>query len=168
MYFDLWPYLLWPLDFQIQKRIVSAETIWGNTVIDFFSNFVALSPRVDLHLIFEKSTPCVARKIQVWNRPKIKFVQLDFSNLIFQCRSIGGPENLDFKRLNVIDQSAAMFTRCLPHSIAHDAAIWGWHFPKYGLSRNPSIWQVERTYLSILLLSTQQDQCPHARIIYLI
>ena len=33
MYCDLWPYVLWPLDFQIQKRIVSAETIWGNTVI---------------------------------------------------------------------------------------------------------------------------------------
>ena len=32
MYFDLWPYVLWPLDFQIQKRIVSSETMWGNTV----------------------------------------------------------------------------------------------------------------------------------------
>ena len=32
MYCDLWPYVLWPLDFQIQKRIVSAETIWENTV----------------------------------------------------------------------------------------------------------------------------------------
>ena len=32
MYCDLWPYVLWPLDFQIQKRIVSAEYIWGNTV----------------------------------------------------------------------------------------------------------------------------------------
>ena len=37
MYCDLWPYVLWPLHFQIQKRIVSAETIWGNTV--FKSNF---------------------------------------------------------------------------------------------------------------------------------
>ena len=39
MYCDLWPYVLWPLDFQIQKRIVSvvsAETIWGNTVSKFF------------------------------------------------------------------------------------------------------------------------------------
>ena len=35
MYCDLWPYVLWPLDFQIQKRIVSAETIWGNTVYIF-------------------------------------------------------------------------------------------------------------------------------------
>ena len=26
-------YVLWPLDFQVQKRIVSAETIWGNTVV---------------------------------------------------------------------------------------------------------------------------------------
>ena len=25
-------YVLWPLDLQAQKRIVSAETIWGNTV----------------------------------------------------------------------------------------------------------------------------------------
>ena len=33
MYCDLWPYLLWPLDFQIQKRIISSETIWGYTVI---------------------------------------------------------------------------------------------------------------------------------------
>ena len=33
MYCDIWPYVLWPLDFQIQKRIVSAETIWGNMVI---------------------------------------------------------------------------------------------------------------------------------------
>ena len=32
MYCDLWPYVLWPLDYQIQKRIVFAETIWGNTV----------------------------------------------------------------------------------------------------------------------------------------
>ena len=32
MYCDLWHYVLWPLDFQIQKRIVSTETIWGNTV----------------------------------------------------------------------------------------------------------------------------------------
>ena len=32
MYCDLWPYVLWPLDLQMQKRIVSAETIWGNTV----------------------------------------------------------------------------------------------------------------------------------------
>ena len=30
MYCDLWPYVLFSLDFQIQKRIVSAETIWGN------------------------------------------------------------------------------------------------------------------------------------------
>ena len=29
---DLWPYVLWPLDFQSQKRIFSAETIWGNRV----------------------------------------------------------------------------------------------------------------------------------------
>ena len=36
MYYDLWPYVLWPLDFQIQKRIVSAETTWGNTVIREF------------------------------------------------------------------------------------------------------------------------------------
>jgi hypothetical protein len=27
MYCDFWPYELWPLDFQVQKRIVSAETI---------------------------------------------------------------------------------------------------------------------------------------------
>ena len=32
MYCELWPYVLWPLDFQIQKRIVSAETLWGNMV----------------------------------------------------------------------------------------------------------------------------------------
>ena len=32
MYCDLWPYVLWPLDFGIQIGIVSAETIWGNTV----------------------------------------------------------------------------------------------------------------------------------------
>ena len=32
MYCDLCPYVLWPLEFQIQKRIVSAETIWGKTV----------------------------------------------------------------------------------------------------------------------------------------
>ena len=32
MYYDLWPYVLWPLDFQIQKLIFSAKTIWGNTV----------------------------------------------------------------------------------------------------------------------------------------
>ena len=36
MYCDLWPYVLWPLEFQIQKRIVSAETIWGNTVYLFW------------------------------------------------------------------------------------------------------------------------------------
>ena len=34
MYCDPWPYVLWPLDFQIQKIIVSAETIWGNTVFE--------------------------------------------------------------------------------------------------------------------------------------
>ena len=33
MYCDLWPYVLCPLDFQVQKRIVSAETIWENTVV---------------------------------------------------------------------------------------------------------------------------------------
>ena len=37
MYCDLWPYLLWPLDFQIQKRIVSAETTWENMVSDWNS-----------------------------------------------------------------------------------------------------------------------------------
>ena len=42
MYCDLWPYVLWPLDFQIQKRIVSAETIWGNTVCT--NSFVAWIP----------------------------------------------------------------------------------------------------------------------------
>ena len=31
MYCDLSPYVRWPLDFQIQKRIVSVETIWRNT-----------------------------------------------------------------------------------------------------------------------------------------
>ena len=31
MFCDLWFYVLRPLDFQIQKRIVSAETIRGNT-----------------------------------------------------------------------------------------------------------------------------------------
>ena len=39
MYCDLWPYVLWPLDFQIQKRIVSAETIWENTVYILYSYF---------------------------------------------------------------------------------------------------------------------------------
>ena len=41
MYCDIWPYVLWPLDFQIQKRIVAAETIWGNTVYGSlaFGNF---------------------------------------------------------------------------------------------------------------------------------
>ena len=32
MYCDLWPYVPWPLDFHFQKRILSAETIRGNTV----------------------------------------------------------------------------------------------------------------------------------------
>ena len=31
-------YVLWPLHFQIQKRIVSAETIWGNTVCTILWN----------------------------------------------------------------------------------------------------------------------------------
>ena len=31
MYYDLWPYVQRPLDFEIQKRIVSAETIRENT-----------------------------------------------------------------------------------------------------------------------------------------
>ena len=33
-------YELWPFDFQIQKRIISAETIWGNMVTynhDFYA-----------------------------------------------------------------------------------------------------------------------------------
>ena len=61
---------------------------------------------IDLYLIFENwvckikldeldfwsisnliFTACVACKIQVRNRPKIKFVQLDFSNLNFQKSS---------------------------------------------------------------------------------
>ena len=33
MYCDLWPYVLWPLDFQIQKRIISVETMWVNSVL---------------------------------------------------------------------------------------------------------------------------------------
>ena len=38
MYCDLWPYVLWPLDFRIQERIVSAETIWRNTVCKYKQN----------------------------------------------------------------------------------------------------------------------------------
>ena len=34
-------FVLWPLEFQIQERIVSAETIWGNTV--FFKNWRHIS-----------------------------------------------------------------------------------------------------------------------------
>ena len=30
-----WPYIMWPLDFQSQKRIVSAENIWGNMLNSF-------------------------------------------------------------------------------------------------------------------------------------
>ena len=37
MYCDLWPYVLCPLDFQIQKRIDSAETTWENMVSDWNS-----------------------------------------------------------------------------------------------------------------------------------
>ena len=43
MHCDLWPYVLWPLDFRIQKRIVSAETIWDNTV--FFAKILVLSSK---------------------------------------------------------------------------------------------------------------------------
>ena len=32
MYYELWPYILCPLDFQFQKRILSAKTIPRNTV----------------------------------------------------------------------------------------------------------------------------------------
>ena len=35
MYCNIWPYVLWQLDFQIQKRIFSMETIWRNTVSIF-------------------------------------------------------------------------------------------------------------------------------------
>ena len=42
MYCELWPYVFgfgFGLDFQIQKKIVSLETIWGNTVHNFCTNF---------------------------------------------------------------------------------------------------------------------------------
>ena len=75
------------------------------TILDIDLNHEPHSPPIDLHLIFEKSslknqvgqtflsisnlifTACVACKIQVQNRQKIKFVQLDFLNLIFQKSS---------------------------------------------------------------------------------
>ena len=68
-------------------------------------------PLIDLHLIFKKSslknqvwkikldeldflsilnsifTACVACKIQAWNKQKIQFIQLNFSNWIFQKSS---------------------------------------------------------------------------------
>ena len=59
-------------------------------------------PPIYLHLIFEILQfeisslikwiflPDVARKIQVWNRLKIKFIQVDFSNSILQKSSAGG------------------------------------------------------------------------------
>ena len=42
-----------------------------------------------LNLIFTTSVAC---KIQVWKRPKIKFVQFNFSKI--KCRSIGGKANI--------------------------------------------------------------------------
>ena len=66
IYCDLWPYVLWPFDFQIQKRIVSVETIWGNTVFGIFDKrprwgrillgLILLGPRQHLWLqvYFEK------------------------------------------------------------------------------------------------------------------
>ena len=51
MYCDLWPYVLCPLDLQIQKRIVSAETIGGNTVVPFEFGRVTISRAVGNQLV---------------------------------------------------------------------------------------------------------------------
>ena len=46
MYCHLWPYVLSPLDFQIQKGIVSAETLRGNTVCRGLVTFVKSFPPI--------------------------------------------------------------------------------------------------------------------------
>ena len=55
MYCDLWPYVLWPLDFKIQKRIVSAETIRGNTVHMYISIHFLAASRLCKYIFFKKS-----------------------------------------------------------------------------------------------------------------
>ena len=49
MYCDLWPYVLWPLDFQIQKRIISVENIWGNMVCVYTHQLIVV-----IHIIYVK------------------------------------------------------------------------------------------------------------------
>ena len=76
MYCDLWPYVLWPLDFQVQKRIVSAEIIWGNTVIlNIRNQLLKLSqlgnPRKSVE-IFEKIQK--NREISTKNECNTKFL----------------------------------------------------------------------------------------------
>ena len=39
MYCNLWPYVLWPMDYRILKRIVSMEIIRRNMVTNLTSNF---------------------------------------------------------------------------------------------------------------------------------
>ena len=46
MYFDRWPYVLSPLDFQIQKGKVSAETLQGNMVCRGLVTFVKSFPPI--------------------------------------------------------------------------------------------------------------------------
>ena len=68
MFCDLWPYILWPLDFIIQKRIVSDETIWGNTVSKLFSLYILRKyPSIEIPLLRKGWH---LKKINLWSIQK--------------------------------------------------------------------------------------------------
>ena len=104
MYCDLWPYVLWPLDFQIQKRIVSAETIWENTVyiswcvnrVTVFQNFGLLSkqyvsPAPLRHISLGKgSIEGDWRSTMYWNRSYVDVYTINKKCNISGCIRRGG------------------------------------------------------------------------------
>ena len=122
MYCDLWPYVLWPLAFQIQKRIISSETIWGNPVyvkfraIVHFSNLgvqiVILS--ISLSVLFSETLNSGGAKVppvpplttalnKFWNFEKIEKLKLRLTFQLFLFfQSFHDSESYSYNRADAL------------------------------------------------------------------
>ena len=136
MYCDLWPYVLWPFDFQIQKRIVSAETIWGNTVPENeISSIFHNIPWCNFHhkyiclfFILESQFPTI------WDQPAVQLILKVFYERSFckkkvarkEWRFYSSPRNA-MGRCNMAIDMCQKWNSITPPSVTHF-----WHLTYLG------------------------------------
>ena len=100
MYCDLWPCVLWPLDFQIQKRIVSKYGTY------YFLNLIVLHREIDFKFIKHNGHHVFVERWEMWE---------DAIFWKMRCLLVFVTFEIIFVHFDIFDRPAVIYLKLLVH-----------------------------------------------------